>query len=192
MRLFPVALAGLSIACLPLALHAQTDEITPRIEAALAAQAAGDLKTTAAELAQASAAVNAERNRRLEALLPPAPEGMTQAVNADYAAGLAIMGGGAGAEGQYSAEDGSYATVTYNIDTPMMTSMMLALAAPEMAALMGPKLELNGLTFLDQGNSLTAIVDGRLLVTISGGDPATVRKVAEAVEGAALARFDAP
>ena len=185
-------LALTAFAVLTLAAPLSADEITPRLEAALAAQAAGDLRTLSAELAAASAAVDAERNRRLEALLPEAPEGMTRTVSADYAAGLAMMGGGSGAEASYSAEDGSYATVMLNIDTPMIAGLMRALLSPEMAAFMGQKVELGGLTFFDQSGSMTAIVDQRLLVTVNGGDPETIRKVAGLLDGAALARFDQP
>ncbi|NJS39074.1 MAG: hypothetical protein HC783_08725 [Rhodobacteraceae bacterium] len=87
MRLISTALLALGFA-----LPALADDITPRLEAALAAQSAGDLKTLTAELAAATAAVNAERGKRLEALLPAAPDGMTQTLQADYMANLAIMG----------------------------------------------------------------------------------------------------
>jgi hypothetical protein len=182
-----------AVLALGFALPALADDITPRLEAALAAQSAGDLKTLTAELAAATAAVNAERGKRLEALLPAAPEGMTQTLQADYMANLAIMGGGTGAEAGYASEDGStYATVTYNIDTPLLAGMMSAFATPEMQALMGPQVELNGLSFIDQTSAMTALVDGRLMVTVNGSDPETIRKLAEAIDGAALIVFDAP
>jgi hypothetical protein len=185
-------LAATAVA-LGLAHPAFADDITPRLDAALAAQASGDLKTLAAELSAAVTAVNAERGRRLEALLPAAPDGMTQTVQSDYMANMAVVGGGTGAEASYATEDGSaYATVTYNIDTPVLAGMMAAFATPEMQALMGPQVELNGLSFIDQTSSMTALVDGRLMVTVNGSDPETIRKLTEAIDGAALMAFDAP
>lgn len=186
-----------SLATLVLALAlpfpAVADDITPRLEAALAAQAAGDLKSLTAELAAATAALNAERGKRLEALLPAAPDGMTQTLQANYMADLAVIGGGTGAEAGYANEDGSsYATVTYNIDTPLMASMLAAFSNPQMQAIMGPQVELNGLSFIDQTSSMTALIDGRLMVTVNGSDPATIRKLAEAIDGPALMAFDAP
>lgn len=185
-------LATFLLASLALSTPALSDEVSPRLEAALAAQAAGDLKTASAELAAATAALNAERARRLEALLPAAPEGMTQTLQADYMANLAMIGGGTGAEASYSGEDGSYATVTYNLDTPLMAGMAAALTDPNMQMILGAPVELNGLGFFDQTSSMTALADGRIMVTVNGSDPATIRKLAEAIDGTALISFDAP
>ncbi|NJS39073.1 MAG: hypothetical protein HC783_08720 [Rhodobacteraceae bacterium] len=82
--------------------------------------------------------------------------------------------------------------MTYNVDTPLLAGMMAAFSTPEMQALMGPQVELNGLSFIDQTSAMTALVDGRLMVTVNGSDPATIRKLAEAIDGAALKAFDAP
>jgi hypothetical protein len=187
-----IALLTTTFVTLTLSAPLMADDITPRLQAAMDAQTAGDLKTVAAELAALEAAVNAERGRRLEALLPATPDGMTRTITPDHVANMAMMGGGTGAEASYATADGSYVTVTYNLDSPLITALMPAMMAPETRAMLGQPVELNGLTFLDQGNSMTAIIDERLLATVTGDDPALLRTLAEAIDGAALASFDQP
>lgn len=115
---------------------------------------------------------------------------MTQTLQTDYMTNAALLGGGTGAEASYSAEDGNtYATVAYHVDIPLFVDMPWTSA---MDAIGGTPIEVNGLSFIDQTSSMTAMVDGRWLVTVKGSDPATIRMLAEAIDGAALNAFDAP
>lgn len=189
MRLF---LPALTFTLTALSLPAFADPVTDRIDAARAAYEAKDLKTAGAELAAASKAIADMKAGLLAQSLPAAPEGWTQTINADYQANLAMAGGGTGAEATYSTQDGTTVTVNMMMDSPLMAMMMGMFGNPQMLAMMGKTVEVNGATLLDQDNSLTTVVDNRILVNISGATVDQLLPFAQAMDFTALAGFDAP
>lgn len=168
------------------------DDLSDRLAAAQAAYAAGDLRTTGVELAAANAELSRQKSALLDALLPPAPDGWTQTINTDYAASMAMAGGGTGAEARYDSPDGTYVTVSYLMDSPLMAMMMGAFGNPQMLAMMGKTVEINGVTLIDQDNSVITVLDGRIMVTLNGAETAKLLPIAETIDFAALAAFDAP
>ena len=168
------------------------DDITDRLNAAIAANDAGDLKTASAELAAASKALSARKAALLDALLPPAPEGWTRTLTENYAETLAMAGGGSGAEARYDAPEGTYVNINYIMDSPLLAMMMSMFGNPQMLAMMGKTVELGGATYLDQDNSLVTLVDQRIMVTINGAPTDQLTPFAQAIDAAALATFDAP
>jgi len=192
MRLFPRPVTALALALTALALPAHADAVTDRIDAARAAYDAQDLKTAGAELAAASKAVAEMKARLLEAALPPAPDGWTRTINTEYQANLAMAGGGTGAEARYDATDGTSVTVNMMVDSPLMVMMMGMFGNPQMLAMMGKTVEVNGTTLLDQDNSLTTVVDNRIMVSISGAASEQLLPFAQGMDFAALVGFDSP
>lgn len=189
MRISVLALCLLSsLAASP----ALADEISDRLQAAIAANDAGDLKTAGAEIAAAAKALAARKAGLMTAALPPAPDGWTMTINEDYTQSLSIAGGGSGTEARYDAPDGSYVTINYVMDSPMLVMMMGMFGNPQMLAMMGKTVEANGTTFLDQDNSLVTVVDQRILVTLNGDDTEKLLPFAQAIDFAALAAFDSP
>lgn len=184
----PYSLAALALT-LATPLHA--DDVSDRISGALAAYEAGDLKTTTSELAAATTALNQKKGAMLEAALPAAPGGWTREISTDYAAGLAMAGGGTGAEARYSGPEGQGVTLNYTMDSPLMAMMMGMFATEQMMAMMGKVVEVNGQKMLDQDNSMMVVIDGRILVQINGAETAQLIPLAETIDWAALAAFDA-
>ncbi|MCU0815265.1 MAG: hypothetical protein MUF74_01920 [Cypionkella sp.] len=188
MRLFP----SLVLLAAALTLPAQADEVSDRIDAARAAYDAQDLRTAGAELAAASKAIAEMKSALLAQSLPAAPEGWSQTINTEFQANLAIAGGGTGAEASYAAEDGTTVTVNMMMDSPMLAMMMGMFGNPQMLAMMGKTVEVNGATLLDQDNSLTTVVDNRIMVSISGAPADQLLPFAQGMDFVALAGFDAP
>lgn len=172
------------------ALPALADEVSDRLQAAIAANDAGDLKTAGAELAAANKALSVKKAALLNALLPPAPDGWTQTINEEYTQNLSLAGGGTGTEARYDGPDGAYVTVGFVMDSPMMAMMMGMFGNPQMLAMMGKTVEANGITLLDQDNSLVTVVDSRIMVTLNGAETEKLMPFATAIDYDALAAFD--
>lgn len=171
---------------------ASADEVSDRLQAAIAANEAGDLRTAGTEMAAAAKAMGDKKAALLNALLPAAPSGWTQTINSEYTATLAMAGGGTGTEARYDGPDGQYVTVNYLLDSPLMAMMMGMFGNPQMLSMMGKTVEVNGTTYLDQDNSLVTVIDQRIMVTVNGAETAALMPFAEAIDGAALAAFDSP
>jgi hypothetical protein len=58
--------------------------------------------------------------------------------------------------------------------------------------MMGKTVEVNGTTLLDQDNSLTTVVDNRIMVSISGAASEQLLPFAQGMDFAALVGFDSP
>lgn len=166
------------------------DTVSDRLKAAIAANDDGDLKTAAIELAAASTALSEKKAAILNKHLPAAPEGWTQTINTEYTQSLGMAGGGTGTEARYDGPDGSYVNVGFIMDSPMMTMMMGMFGNPQMLAMLGKTVEAGGATYIDQDNSLVTVVDNRIMVTLNGDDTAQLLPFANAIDHAALARFD--
>src|SRR6056297_2989270 len=92
------AIATLALAATPLA----ADEITDTLDSAKQAYEEGDVAYALEELEYAKQQMLALKTDALSAYLPPAPDGWSREMNTDMNAGLAMMGGGVGAEAEYS------------------------------------------------------------------------------------------
>lgn len=189
---FPSPFLAAALAATLAAAPAFADDISDRLQAAIAANDAGDLKTASAEIAAAMQALAARKAGLLNAALPPAPDGWTMTINEEYTQTLSVAGGGTGTEARYDAPDGRSVTVTYVMDSPMLTMMMTMFGNPQMLAMMGKTVEVNGTIFLDQDNSLVTVADQRILVTLNGDQTETLLPFAQAIDIAALAAFDSP
>ncbi len=183
----------LSLATLPaLADRALADDVSDRLQAAIAANDAGDLKTAGAELAAATQAMAAKKSALLNAALPAAPQGWTMTVNEEYTQSLSMAGGGTGTEARYDGPDGSYVNVTYVMESPLMAMMMGMFGNAQTLAMLGKTVEIGGATYLDQDNSLVTVVDNRIMITLNGAETATLLPFAQAIDHAGLAKFDLP
>lgn len=187
---FPAAPLVLTLAVLATPMRA--DIVTDSLTAALAAYQAGDLKTTTAQMAAATTGLTEIKTALLAAALPPAPDGTTQEVNSDYAAGIAMMGGGTGVEASYSDASGNSMTVTFTTESPMLAMMMGMFGSPQTLAMLGKTAQVGDQLMLSQDGSLTTVVDGRILVVLNGDQPDALLALAQAIDFAALATFDAP
>lgn len=152
---------------LALTLPAQADDITDALDSARQAYADGDVKYALEELDYARQLLSALNTEALTGFLPQAPDGWTRTVNTEINASLGMMGGGTGAEAEYSGPGDSF-TVTIMADNPMVGAMAGVLAN---AAMMGLKVERVGREkFAFQDGEFTGLIDSRILVKASGGD----------------------
>lgn len=173
--------------CLSLAAPAVADEVEDTIAAALDAYRAGDLREAADELAYATGLLQRMQAAGLSAFLPPAPEGWTREIDTDMSAGMAMMGGGAGAEATYDG-DGQSFSITMMADNPMVAGMAGSLGALGMLG-GAQRVRINGERFLDSDGELMAIVNDRVLVQASGADRDVMIGVLEQVDFNALGNF---
>ena len=165
------------------------DEISDALQAAQDAYAAGDMRVAAAQVTVAQVALQSKQSALLEALLPEAPAGFTREVNTEFAAGFSMFGGGAGAEARYASDTGAF-TVNFMADNQMVTGMVEMFLNPDMLAMMGKVVKVGEVSILDQGESMTALVAGRVLVTAQGMGSADMLPVVQAIDFDRLAVFD--
>ena len=88
-----------------LALPAAADEISDTLQSALDAYSKGDAAYALEELDYARQLLLELKTEALARFLPEAPEGWTREINSEMNAGLAMMGGGTGAEASYEGEE---------------------------------------------------------------------------------------
>ncbi len=183
-------LAALILSTLPLC--AQADPVSDKLQSALDAYARGDLKSATLDIAMATGALAQQKQARIIALLPPAPDGWTLSVNEDYTTNLAMAGGGAGTEATYTDASGNSLTVSITADSPMMTMGMAGMFMNEQVlAMMGKLVEVPGATLLEQDNSLMTLIDQRILVNISGLPTDQMMPLVEQIDFEKVAAFDA-
>jgi hypothetical protein len=171
-----------------LVLPAQADEISDTISRALEAYNAGDRQYAMDELAMAQQLLQAAKADSLSGFLPPAPDGWTRTVNTDMNAGLAIMGGGTGAEATYEGPDGTF-RITLMADNPMVGSMAAVLSNTAVMASMGKLVRVGKQRFLQQDNSLQGLVGNRVLVQAQDMTTEAMLPVLEQIDFAALEKF---
>lgn len=174
---------------LALAAPVQADEISDALTAAQDAYAAQDLKTASAQIAAAQAALQARQSDMLGALLPEAPAGFSREINAEFAAGFAMFGGGSGAEARYISDKGAF-TLDFMADNSMVAGMAEMFVNPEMLAMMGNVVKVGDVSILDQGESVTALVAGRVLVTAQGMTAPDMLPIVQSIDFDRLAAFD--
>lgn len=182
-------ISTLVLCTLPVA--ALADEVSDKLQSALDAYAQGDLKTATIDMTAATTALARVKQARIVALLPPAPDGWTLSVNEDYTANLALAGGGAGTEASYSDAQGNTLTVTFTADSPMMMGMAGMFMNEQLMAMMGTVVEFPGIKLLQQENTLSGILDQRIMVNISGLPLEQARPILEQIDFQKLATYDA-
>lgn len=167
---------------------AAADEISDTLESALKAYQDGDVQYAIEELDFARLLLLELKTDALSEYLPPAPEGWTVEVNSEINAGMAMMGGGVGAEATYTAPDGDNSfTITMMADNPMIASMSAMLAN---AGAMGLKTErLGRQRFMVQDGEISGVVGNRVLIQARGDDTGLIFETLEKTDFRALADF---
>ncbi|NDW53729.1 hypothetical protein [Aliiroseovarius sp. PrR006] len=165
---------------------AQADDVTDTLKSALEAYEEGDLSYALEELEFAKQLMQAMKTADLATFLPEAPDGWTRDVSDDVTTGMAMFGGGSGAEAIYSNDTESF-TITIMADNPMVGALSGMMAN---ASLMGMKLERVGRQkYLNQDGELSGIVDGRILIQASGADVDTMKSILTEIDHRGLEDF---
>lgn len=180
--LVPAALAlGLA------ATTARADEVTDALNSALTAYGDGDVKYAMEELDYAKQLLTAMQTDELSRFLPEPPAGFTRETNAEMGAGLAMLGGGTGAEAEYSNDSGDSFTITLIADSPMVGAMAGMFGN---AAAIGAKLERVGRQkMMVQDGEITGLVDNRVLVQAKGENIDLMMDVLKTMDFRELANF---
>lgn len=183
-------ISGLALAPVLAPLPARADAVADALQAAADAYAAGDLNATSAQITTAGKELANLQSSLLMAHFPPAPDGWTRSDNTDMAAGMAMIGGGAGGEATYTAPDGAAITLSAYADNMMVQSFAGVLTNPAMIAMMGKSVEINGVTFLEQeGQTTMTLLENRVLLQ-ANGDPAKAQEILGLIDLAAMGKFD--
>jgi len=186
MKSIPLFLAAGLTAGLALSAPARADEITETLQSAMDAYAEGDLQYALEELEYARQLMLTMKTDALTGFLPEPPEGWTREVDTEMNAGLAMMGGGVGAEAEY-AGDGESFTITIMADNPMVNAFGAMIGN---AAAVGATLERVGREkFMVQDRTVQGLIDNRILVKAEGGEPATMLEVLKTMDLKALGDF---
>jgi hypothetical protein len=163
------------------------DEVTDTLSSALQAYEDGDIEYAIEELDYAKQLLQAMSTQELTGFLPEAPDGWTREVSdSELSAGLAMIGGGVGAEAEYS--DGSQSfTVTMMADSPMIAMFGGMLSN---AGMLGMKLERVGREkFINDDGELTGLIDNRILIQADGAPIEVMIPVLETIDFKALEEF---
>jgi hypothetical protein len=170
---------------------AQADTVSDALQAAVDAYAAGDLAQASVQISTARHELDSQQSALLTALMPPAPDGMTATPTEGFGAGIAAIGGGAGAEMRYENADQSVSfTVTYYADNSLVSSMAQMLGNAEMMALMGKVVKVGDQTLLETDGNLTTLVADRVLVQAQGASVEAMLPVVQVIDFAKLGKFD--
>ena len=162
------------------------DDVTEALETALEAYEEGDTSYALEELEYAKQLMMAMKADDLVGFLPEAPEGWSREVNTEMNAGLAMMGGGTGAEATYEG-DGGRVTITLMADHPMVAGMAGMISN---AGMLGAKIERVGREkFMVNDGEISGLIDNRILVQASGGDVPMMLEMLESMDFKALADF---
>lgn len=179
-----VILAGCLTAAVAMPVFA--DDVTDTLNSAISAYEEGDIQYALEELEYAKQLIGAMQTDALTGFLPEPPEGWTREVSTELTAGLMMMGGGTGAEAEYSNGD-QYFTITIMVDNPMIAAIGGMIAN---AGMMGMKLQRVGREkFLEDDGELSGLIGGRILIQAEGADPAVMIAVLEQIDMDALADF---
>lgn len=178
----------LSSAALALTVTAATaDEVTDALNSALQAYGDGDIKYALEELDYAKQLLTAMKTDELARFLPEAPQGFLREFNGEMGGGLAMMGGGTGAEAKYSNGNGDSFTITLLADNPMVGAMAGMLGN---ASAIGAKIERVGRQkFMVQDREITGLIDNRILVQAKGGDIAVMLEALKSMDFRELGNF---
>jgi hypothetical protein len=165
---------------------AGADEVTDTLESAMNAYKEGDIKYALEELDYAKQLIMAMKTDALSAFLPEAPDGWTREVNSEMNASLAFMGGGTGAEAEYSMGDQRF-TITIMADNPMIAAFAGMIGN---AGVMGAKLERVGrMKYMNQDGELSGLVDNRILIQAKGAPVEVMIPLLKQIDVKALEDF---
>ncbi|WP_296765919.1 hypothetical protein [Sediminimonas sp.] len=164
------------------------DEITDALESARDAYEAGDIQYAIEELDFAKQRLAALKTDELAQFLPPAPEGWERRLDSEIGGAMAMMGGGSGAEAEYTpAGEGAGYTITMMADSPMIAAVAAMMSN---AGMMGVQVERVGRQkFIVQDGEVTGLVANRILIKAAGADPDTLLAALEQIDYRALGRF---
>jgi hypothetical protein len=169
---------------------AGADEFTDVIDSALLAYSEGDISGARSELDYAMKLLTEIKSASLAGYLPSALPGWTrEAAEADGAGtAMAMLGGGTAAAATYKNDDGDL-TITLIANSPMVNSIGGMLTG--MASLAGGKpMRIHRTQFVDNDGQMQGVVDGRVLVSVSGEASLESKKAyLEAMDFAALRTF---
>jgi hypothetical protein len=184
MKPIVLAFALAAMAATPLA----ADEITDALESARDAYEAGDIQYAIEELDFAKQRLAALKTDELAQFLPPAPEGWERRLDSEIGGAMAMMGGGSGAEAEYTpAGGGAGYTITMMADSPMIAAVAAMMSN---AGMMGVQVERVGRQkFIVQDGEVTGLVANRILIKAAGADPDTLFAALEQIDYRALGRF---
>lgn len=175
-----------ALALSTLSAAAQADEITDTLQSAMDAYSEGDLQYALEELEFAKQLMLTMKTDALTGFLPEAPDGWTREINTEINASLGMMGGGVGAEADYSG-DGQRFTLSIFADNPMVGAMSAMISN---AAAMGMKVERVGREkFAVQDDTVQGLIDNRILVKVEGGEVPEMLKLLEEIDFRELGRF---
>ncbi len=176
--------AAAVLACV--AMPAAADDVEKLLQSALKAYQDGDIQYAIDEVEMARQTLLEMKTASLGAYLPDAPDGWTREVNSDMNTGLAMMGGGVGAEAVYTDGGGETIKITLMADNPMVMSMSGMIAN---AAMMGMKTErIQRQKFAIKDTQMMALIGNRILVQTEG-DPDKTRPLLETIDFAEMAQF---
>ncbi|WP_136634327.1 hypothetical protein [Pseudooceanicola onchidii] len=179
-------IAALTIAFSAAGLAAQADDVEDTLKSALSAYQDGDLQYALEELDYARQLMLTMKTDVLSGFLPAAPEGWTREINSEINASLGMMGGGVGAEAEYSG-DGESFTLSILADNPMVGAMGAMIGN---AAAMGMKVERVGREkFAVQDGTVQGLIDNRILVKAEGGEVEQMLDLLKQIDYRELSRF---
>lgn len=180
-------LSSIALAALCLAQPVSADEVEDTLNSAIDAYRDGDMQYALEELAYATSLLTAMKSDSLSAFLPQAPEGWTREVNAEMNAGMAMMGGGVGAEATYSNGQDSF-KVTMMADNAMVAGLGSVLA--NATIIPGIKLHRAGRQkFAEQDGELTGLIDNRVLIQANGASTDVMLDLLRTIDFRELGRF---
>lgn len=166
---------------------AAADEITDTLQNAIDAYNDGDVQYALEEIAFAQQLLQELKAGALVELLPPAPEGWTRSIDDNQNIG-AIFGGGTGAAAVYS-KDNTYVNVSIIMDSPMIAGMAGIFGNAALIASQGKMVRVGREKFIDQGNEMVGMIDGRIMIRADGADADTMIPILEGFNFRELSRF---
>lgn len=168
------AIAALSL-CL-LTSPAAADEVEEALQFALEAYQAGDLNGAKEELDFASQLISQMKAAGLSEFLPEALEGWTRKEQESGSGGMGFMGGGSMANATYT-RDNEKVEIQLMANNQMVAAMAGLFGNP---ALMGAQGEVKRIkrqkVLVNNNGELQALIDGRIMVQISGRAPVEVKE----------------
>lgn len=163
------------------------DEVTDTLSSAMQAYEDGDIAYAIEELDYAKQLLKSMATQELASFLPEPLEGWSREIaDSDVSAGLAMIGGGAGAEAQYSNGTDSF-KLTLIANSPMITMFGGMLANAGMLGL--PMHRVGREKFIESEGELTGLIDNRILIQAEGAAPEIMVKFLEKIDFAGLKEF---
>ena len=164
-----IAIAGLSSLAI-------ADDFTTTLENARQAYDEGDVAAAKEELDYASQLLGQMRAESLQSLLPSALDGWTRKDAKASNAGTAMFGGGTSANAEYSSGK-DRVKVSIITDSPMLSSMAMLFSNPALAGSQGTMKRINRQkVMVKKDGSITAMVDKRIMIEVSGRGPAEAKE----------------